>query len=1181
MRYRLPHIVHLLILLLVSTVGLKSQELPSTVVTTSMDIVDNQDMQTSLREALSYALMEGLEVTFNIPSTQSNTIILQGAALPNITHDITINGANRGPNGGMVTIDGQGQFRPFVVSHGVHFVVDSLRIINGIAPSLEGGGAFLNQGHLVLRHCMIDSCMAMEGGAIVSEPANGVASDISLMLEDCRLSRNEAQNGSGGAVRVLLGDLILRGNELSGNKALRGGAVGFSSLMGTGHLEIEGCKFIYNKSIGEDSLMGGGAMMVDGCDLELKNSYFVNNDSYLGGAVWFGGPRSLLVENCSFETNHSESGGGAFVVRHTSDDSPISFLKFDLRRCSFLGNTTTDGSGGAILIDGRDVALSLDNGMFVENYAGGLQGWGGAVACPYSHPTTEVYYGAITNSSFVSNSSQSVGPAIYYNRYIGLANNVFVHNTTADGGMIDVFVPSPYANGQYKLKSRCNAYNQLYNVVDSAFDLRRVDTMALFDTDELGNPRWEIVNCSGVPHVVCSPISGSPITTMGCRTGRYVEDSLIRSGYVDVVGQFHSFQGYSAEYTIDSIDILGTSRLNGPTFQQGALISRQKTIDTISVSACERYLWPLWGRELDTDTIVSVRHIGELVDTVFELRLSIHPEFRHDSVVLSRGPFLWHDSLYSESTQTTYTATTIWGCDSLEYLHLTVEPIRIDTLVVEGCDSLLWGDTVYFESTMIVDTLTSVHGLDSVVVRNVVVHNSSVDVDSMSGCDSLIWYGEKYSQSGVYEYRMVGENGCDSVEVLHLELKRSSRDTLYEVVCDSFYWDATQQSYYVQAVDSVMLFSQQGCDSVVYLDLTLHRSDFGFDRETACDNYTWPHNGVTYHASTDQPYAFLHTVHGCDSTLFLQLQIRYSSTTMLDDSICLGETYRFNDLDLDQSGTYGMIFDNSLGCDSTVTLFLTVLPYPELNIEYEYSCDDGESILSTPANLPYLHWSAEPSDPSLRGQESRSTIVVTPGQTTIYTLAADYRDRTQCPVTEKVKVYPVVVPEAKMMLSRDYLTLQDLSFLACDVSHGNANGRAWYINGDYYTSKSCCWYTADPLLDSIELMLVVFSETCNDTVYDVVPIHKVNLSVPNVFTPTQESNRTFEVKGNGIVEYHISIYDRKGMVVFESDDMNRSWDGTCGGHECLTGSYVYIIRYKDVIMPRQEQVRRGQVLILR
>lgn len=84
---------------------------------------------------------------------------------------------------------------------------------------------------------------------------------------------------------------------------------------------------------------------------------------------------------------------------------------------------------------------------------------------------------------------------------------------------------------------------------------------------------------------------------------------------------------------------------------------------------------------------------------------------------------------------------------------------------------------------------------------------------------------------------------------------------------------------------------------------------------------------------------------------------------------------------------------------------------------------------------------------------------------------------------------------------------------------------------------------------------------------DYTFILPVQLYIPSAFTPnTDGSNDAFVAKGRFIVKYNLEIYDRWGNVIFESNDLNISWDGTTtdGITQAPPGNYGFKIWGLDV-----------------
>ncbi len=76
----------------------------------------------------------------------------------------------------------------------------------------------------------------------------------------------------------------------------------------------------------------------------------------------------------------------------------------------------------------------------------------------------------------------------------------------------------------------------------------------------------------------------------------------------------------------------------------------------------------------------------------------------------------------------------------------------------------------------------------------------------------------------------------------------------------------------------------------------------------------------------------------------------------------------------------------------------------------------------------------------------------------------------------------------------------------------------------------------------------------------------VHLSLPNVFTPNDDDkNRLFLPTHSGIDQFNMKIYNRWGAVVFETDLLERGWDGrTFAGKECPDGTYFHVATFVDV-----------------
>jgi len=92
-----------------------------------------------------------------------------------------------------------------------------------------------------------------------------------------------------------------------------------------------------------------------------------------------------------------------------------------------------------------------------------------------------------------------------------------------------------------------------------------------------------------------------------------------------------------------------------------------------------------------------------------------------------------------------------------------------------------------------------------------------------------------------------------------------------------------------------------------------------------------------------------------------------------------------------------------------------------------------------------------------------------------------------------------------------------------------------------------------------------------------IPFH-----MPNAFTPDGDGlNDTFKpiVKYDLIRQFHMSIFNRWGELVFETNDIYQGWDGAYEGKRALGGVYVYKIDF--AIQQENTKTISGSVVLVR
>ncbi len=210
--------------------------------------------------------------------------------------------------------------------------------------------------------------------------------------------------------------------------------------------------------------------------------------------------------------------------------------------------------------------------------------------------------------------------------------------------------------------------------------------------------------------------------------------------------------------------------------------------------------------------------------------------------------------------------------------------------------------------------------------------------DVINECGSFTWInGQEYTTSTVFPYPtyVYGQSveGCDSVAILNLTINPVSNVTNFTAtVCGSVYthpsngftYTSTSTDYISTITARDTLSTVHGCDSIITYNLTFVLPVTAQENEVACESFTWPLNNTEYTESG----TYFHTLessYGCDSIIQLNLEILTPET--VNSSVTTCGTFTFNGTLYDQEGQYSLshTFQNVHGCDSVVTINLTIV----------------------------------------------------------------------------------------------------------------------------------------------------------------------------------------------------------------------------------------------------------------
>ncbi|MCW5908205.1 MAG: gliding motility-associated C-terminal domain-containing protein [Chitinophagales bacterium] len=202
--------------------------------------------------------------------------------------------------------------------------------------------------------------------------------------------------------------------------------------------------------------------------------------------------------------------------------------------------------------------------------------------------------------------------------------------------------------------------------------------------------------------------------------------------------------------------------------------------------------------------------------------------------------------------------------------------------------------------------------------------------------NTAICYGSSYTLPGGAVVTAAGTYidtlhtvplNCDSIITTNLTVHPTPVTNVYDTICaNETYTLPSGNIVNTQGIYTDTLVTTQGCDSVVITELTVHPLSSSSLYDTICtgSSYTLPDGSSVTAAGAYT--VVLQNQYGCDSIVTVQLTLRPIDNTTVYDTTCNGSTFALpNGNTVTASGSYPVTLQNQYGCDSVVTTVLTVI----------------------------------------------------------------------------------------------------------------------------------------------------------------------------------------------------------------------------------------------------------------
>lgn len=298
-----------------------------------------------------------------------------------------------------------------------------------------------------------------------------------------------------------------------------------------------------------------------------------------------------------------------------------------------------------------------------------------------------------------------------------------------------------------------------------------------------------------------------------------------------------------------------------------------------------------------------------------------------------------------------YTYVDANGCVDISAVSINIGELfeSFETQTLCYGESILWQNQSLNSAGSYTQYYVRSNGCDSILHLNLNYLNEIINDSTYDLCNgrTLNWNNQSILSAGVYQSVLTSSSGCDSIVNLTVQLQDNYSFLQQEFICpgNSIVWQGTvidQPGMY-----TLMYQTEFGCDSIYNLHFTINQIDSTIDSHTSCGPFTWI-DGNTYTSSNNTATYIVSNSAGCDSIITLDLTINSPSSSIDSNSACYSFTWIDGNTYTNSNNSATFVVPNSLGCDSIITLDLVINPLPNITIT-----DNGNASISASVSTTY------------------------------------------------------------------------------------------------------------------------------------------------------------------------------------------------------------------------------------
>lgn len=286
-------------------------------------------------------------------------------------------------------------------------------------------------------------------------------------------------------------------------------------------------------------------------------------------------------------------------------------------------------------------------------------------------------------------------------------------------------------------------------------------------------------------------------------------------------------------------------------------------------------------------------------------------------------------------------------------------------------------------------------------------------------------------------------------------------------------------------------------------------------------------------------------------------------------------------------GNNTITYDLPAGCGgaSTATILVLSIPVVDFSADVTTGCAPLETVftnLSAPQGTSVVWQFGNGSGATTIG--SSLAVFNSEGCYDVSLTVTDDQGCTNSLIQEEV-VCVLPDPEAAFTVDNVQAPMSNPVFQFLNQSSNSVTHQWFFGDGTFsYDFNPSHGYSEEA--GGYNVVLVSANEAgCTDTArLAVTVVEEVIYFVPNSFTPdgNEDNNIFLPVMTSGFDPYHyrLTLYNRWGETLFESNNAEIGWDGTYAGKAAQEGIYTWTITFKDPDTDKKYE-QSGHVLLIR